>query len=87
MQHLWHLSEELSVLSFFDEDVDVQVKTQIVANLDRECLQHMERRYIVSVQEAEGELFGKFKYYFYYYYLGMLHLYLRFVFLLQLCFR
>ncbi|GBN80802.1 hypothetical protein AVEN_53870-1 [Araneus ventricosus] len=58
IQHLWYLSEELSVLSLFDEDADVQVKLKIVANLDRECL-HMEWRYIPSVQEAAGEKFDK----------------------------
>lgn len=73
-QHLWYLSEELSVLSLFDEDVDAQVKLKIVSNLDRECL-HMEKRYIPSVQETAGELFGKFYYCSYFYYSGILNLY------------
>ncbi|GBN03851.1 hypothetical protein AVEN_72597-1 [Araneus ventricosus] len=38
IQHLWYLSEELSVLSLFDEDVDVQLKLKIVANLDHKTL-------------------------------------------------
>ncbi|GBM23783.1 hypothetical protein AVEN_271140-1 [Araneus ventricosus] len=34
IQHLWYLSEEMSVLSLFEEVVDVQVKLKIVANID-----------------------------------------------------
>ncbi|GBM77035.1 hypothetical protein AVEN_50934-1 [Araneus ventricosus] len=58
IQHLCYLSEELPVLFLFDEDVDVQEKMKIVADLDRECL-HMERKNIPSVQEAAGELIDK----------------------------
>ncbi|GBM04205.1 hypothetical protein AVEN_41025-1 [Araneus ventricosus] len=38
IQHLWYLSEELSVLFLFDEDVDVQVKLNFVASLDHKTL-------------------------------------------------
>ena len=36
--HLWYLSEEIAVLSLFDDEVDKQTKVNIVASLQRESL-------------------------------------------------
>ncbi len=35
-KHLWYLTEEIAVLSLFDDDVDKETKLKMVANLHRE---------------------------------------------------
>lgn len=35
-QHLWYLTDEIAILSLFDEDVDLDTKVQMVANLNNE---------------------------------------------------
>ncbi|XP_059047729.1 uncharacterized protein LOC131843142 [Achroia grisella] len=58
-QHLWYLSEEIAVLSLFDDEVDEQTKTNIVANLQRDSLYDSVKRYIPSKEDMSDYLYGK----------------------------
>lgn len=58
-QHLWYLSEEVAVLSLFDDEVDEQTKVNIVANLQRESLCDFGKRYVPSKEEMSVSLYGE----------------------------
>lgn len=58
-QHLWYLSEEIAVLSLFDNEVDEQTKMNIVANLQRESLYDFGKRYVPSKEEISTSLYVK----------------------------
>lgn len=58
-QHLWYLSEEIAILSLFDDEVDKQTKGNIVANLQRESLYDSGKRYIPSQDDLTDYLSGK----------------------------
>ncbi|XP_059062982.1 uncharacterized protein LOC131855700 [Achroia grisella] len=58
-QHLWYLSEEIAVLSLFDDEIDEQTKTNIVANLQRDSLYDSVKRYIPSKEDMSDYLYGK----------------------------
>nr|CAH7738648.1 unnamed protein product [Callosobruchus chinensis] len=57
-QHLWHLPEEITVLSLYDDEVDEQTKANIVANLQRETLYDSLKRYIPSKEDMSDYLYG-----------------------------
>ena len=50
-QHLLYLSEEIAALSLFDDDVDEETKVRIVANLERECLFDLQKKYFPMKEE------------------------------------
>ena len=50
-QHLWYLSEEIAALSLFDGAVDEETKVRIVANLERECLFDLQKKYFPTKEE------------------------------------
>lgn len=58
-QHLWYLSEEIAVLSIFDDEVDEQTKENIVENLQKESFSDSGKRYIPSKEQMSGSLYGK----------------------------
>lgn len=58
-QHLWYLSDEVSVLSLFDDDVDEEIKGKMVANLEKESPSAHIKRYIASKEELCGPIFEK----------------------------
>lgn len=58
-QHMWYLSEEIVVLSLFDNEVDEHTKVNIVANLQRESLYDSGKRYVPSKEEISVSLYGK----------------------------
>nr|CAH7722161.1 unnamed protein product [Callosobruchus chinensis] len=58
-QHLWYLSEEITVLSLFDDEVDEQTKANIVANLQRATLYDSLKRYVPSKEDMSDYLYGK----------------------------
>ena len=58
-QHLWYLSEEIAVLSIFDNEVDKETKADIVANLQRQSLYDFGKRYVPSQEEMSKSLYGK----------------------------
>lgn len=58
-QHLWYLSEEIALLSIFDDEVDEQTKRIVIENLQRESLSDSGKRYIPSKEEMSGSLYGK----------------------------
>ncbi|CAH1105890.1 unnamed protein product [Psylliodes chrysocephalus] len=55
----WYLSEEIAVLSLFDDEVDEQTKENIVLNLQRESLYDSGKRYIPSKEDMSNYLYGK----------------------------
>lgn len=57
-QHLWYLTDEVSILSLFDDDVDQETKEKMVANLAKENPSAHDKRYIASKEELCGPLFG-----------------------------
>lgn len=57
-QHLWYLTEEVSVLSLFDDDVNQESKVKMVANLAKENSLVHNKRYIPSRKELSGPLYG-----------------------------
>lgn len=61
-QHLWYLSEEITVLSLFDDEVSEQTKENIVVNLQRESFYDSGKRYIPSKEDMSDYLYGKFKF-------------------------
>lgn len=61
-QHLWYLSEEITVLSLFDDEVDEATKRSIVENLQRESLYDSGKRYIPSKEDMSDYLHGKWEY-------------------------
>ena len=58
-QHLWYLTEEIVVLSIFDDEVDEQTKRNIVANLQRESFCNFEKRYVPSKEEMSVSIYEK----------------------------
>ncbi|XP_049304099.1 uncharacterized protein LOC125776378 [Bactrocera dorsalis] len=58
-QHLWYLTDEVSVLSLFDDDIDQETKVKIVANLTKEYPSANGKRYIPSKDELCGPLYEK----------------------------
>ena len=48
---LWYLSEEIAVLSLFDNEVDKQTKPNVVANLQLESLNGENIWYVSSKEE------------------------------------
>lgn len=58
-KHLWYLSEEIAVLSLFDDEVNEQTKTNILVNLQRESLYDSGKRYIPSEEDMSDYLYGK----------------------------
>ena len=58
-QHLWYLTDEVSVLSLFDDDVDQETKVKMAENLIKENLSTHGKRYIPSKEELCGPLYGK----------------------------
>ncbi|XP_046409261.1 uncharacterized protein LOC124174209 [Ischnura elegans] len=59
IQHLWYLTDEISVLSLFDDDVDQETKGKMVENLTKENLSTHGKRYIPSKEELCGPLYEK----------------------------
>lgn len=57
-QHLWYLTDEVSVMSLLGDDVDQETKVKMVANLAKENPSAHSKRYIVSKEELSGPLFG-----------------------------
>lgn len=57
-QHLWYLTDEVSVLSLFDDDVDRENEVKMVANLTKANLSTRGKRYIPSKEELCGPLYG-----------------------------
>ncbi|CAG9793804.1 unnamed protein product [Diatraea saccharalis] len=57
-QHLWYLTDEASVLSLFDDEVDQETKVKMVANLAKENPSAHIKRYIASKEELCGPLYG-----------------------------
>lgn len=57
-QHLWYLTDEVSILALFDDDVDLETKVKMIANLTRENPTTHNKRYIASKEELCGPLFG-----------------------------
>lgn len=57
-QHLWYLIDEVSVLSLFDDDVDLKTKVKMVTNLAKENPSAHSKRYIPSKEELCGSLYG-----------------------------
>jgi hypothetical protein len=57
-QHLWYLTEEVAVLTLFDNDVSQETKEKIVANLNKESFSTHEKRYIPSKEKLCGSLYG-----------------------------
>lgn len=58
-QHLWYLTDEVSILSQFGDDVDQETKVKMVHNFSKEEITH-EKRYIPSKEELSGSFYGKF---------------------------
>ena len=58
-QHLWHLSEEIAALSLFDDAFDEETKVRIVANLEREYLCDLQKKYFPTKEEISRSLYGK----------------------------
>lgn len=59
-QHLWYLNDEIVMLSIFDDSVDDETKTRIVANLDKQSTYGPHKRYIPSKEEMSSTLYGTF---------------------------
>ena len=57
-QHLWYLPEEIAALSLFDDAVDEETKVRIVANLERECLFDLQKKYFPTKEEISRWLHG-----------------------------
>lgn len=57
-QHLWYLTDEVSILSLFDDAVDLDTKVKMIANLAKENPTAHNKRYIASKEELTGPLFG-----------------------------
>lgn len=57
-QHLWYLTDEIAILSLFDEDVYLDTKVQMVANLNNEHIICHGKRYTPSKEELCGPLYG-----------------------------
>lgn len=57
-QHLWYLTDEVSILSLFDDDVAQETKEKMIANLAKENPTAHNKRYIASREELCGPLFG-----------------------------
>ena len=58
-QHLWYLSVEIAALPLFDDAVDEEIKVRIVANLERECLFYLKKKYLPTKEEISRSLYGK----------------------------
>ncbi|KAG8230822.1 hypothetical protein J437_LFUL010434 [Ladona fulva] len=58
-QHLRYFTDEFSVLSLFDDDVDQETKLKMVENVTKENLSTHSKRYIPSKEELCGPLYGK----------------------------
>ncbi|XP_055916769.1 uncharacterized protein LOC129949371 [Eupeodes corollae] len=58
-QHLWYLTDEVVMLSLFDDEMVLETKTKMVANLTREQVSTHEKRYIPSKEELAGSLYDK----------------------------
>ncbi|KAG8227805.1 hypothetical protein J437_LFUL006219 [Ladona fulva] len=56
-QHLLYMSDEFSVLSLFDDDMDQETKVKMVENLSKEILSTHGKRYIPSKEELCGPLY------------------------------
>ncbi|KAG8237120.1 hypothetical protein J437_LFUL008172 [Ladona fulva] len=56
-QHLWYLTDEVSVLSPFDDDLDKETKVKMVENLTKENLSTHGKRYIPSKEDLCGPLY------------------------------
>ncbi|XP_046408817.1 uncharacterized protein LOC124173330 [Ischnura elegans] len=59
IQHLWYLTDEIFVLSLFDDDLDQETKGKMVENLTKENLSTHGKRYIPSKDELCGPLYEK----------------------------
>ncbi|CAH2091214.1 unnamed protein product [Euphydryas editha] len=57
--HLWYLTDEVSILSLFDDDVDQETKVKMVQNLTKEEEITHGKRYIPSKEELCGSLYEK----------------------------
>lgn len=57
--HLWYLSEEIVLLSLFDDEVDEPTKANMITNLQRESLSNSGKRYIPSKEDMSHHLYGK----------------------------
>jgi len=58
-QHLWYLTDEVFVLSLFDDDVDQKTKVKIVENLTKKNFSTHGKRYIPLKEELCGPLYDK----------------------------
>ncbi len=51
LQKFWYLTDEIAVLTHFDDDVEEETKLKMVTNLQRENFSIYEKRYIPSREE------------------------------------
>lgn len=58
-QHLWHLTDEVAVLSLFDDEVGDGTKVKEVTNLTKATPSAYSKRYISSKEELCGSLYGQ----------------------------
>ncbi|CAK1581478.1 unnamed protein product [Parnassius mnemosyne] len=58
-RNLWYLTDEVSILSLFDDDVDQETKVKMVQNLKKEEEITHGKRYIPSKEELCGSLYEK----------------------------
>lgn len=58
-QHLWYLSEEIVILSLFDDEVDIKTKIDMVANLNIDSSNKFNKRYVPTEEDLRSSLYGK----------------------------
>lgn len=58
-QHLYYFTEEIVVLSLFDDIVDVETKTRMVNNLTKDGSLDSFKRYVPSKDELRCSLYGR----------------------------
>ncbi|GBP90157.1 hypothetical protein EVAR_65408_1 [Eumeta japonica] len=56
-RHFWYLSEEITVLSLFDDVINKETKGKIVMNLQSESLDDTGKRYIPSKEDMSNYLY------------------------------
>lgn len=63
IHHLWYLTDEIAILSLFDDEVDIQTKAKMVANLSKENISTSGKKYVPSKDEIGFSFYGKFDIY------------------------
>ncbi|XP_023218454.1 uncharacterized protein LOC111620698 [Centruroides sculpturatus] len=59
-QHLWYLSEEIAILSLFNDLVNETTKMKIIANLEWESISDFGKRFISSKEEIASSLYVQY---------------------------